>query len=339
MNHLIASRPYLTMNNKFSLLLFCLIFINIGTSCSQEHIAGVYNRSQKGDPQGASSLFVLENHRFVVTFFGGAIAGSWNITKGNLVEFKPDVPKQKIYLYGRHNKDVKDSCRIFFQGFQNSETFIGFEGNKAPLRRVFNPSPNCFSYPYVYKFPGIPGQMIMADKEDNEPNEKQRKTSSKNIYTFKNTEKYNDFVAYYLEESNDRKPFYAKIKGKQLFFSEDDAAQKRPLPKDTEDFVFVNNIANMPQETNTVRYNPFYKQCTEDIVKDTLNWRFEQKKNAYINFSNYVEGEEYRPDEQDAYNKMTIVYEFQHLPVAGKSAGTITIDEVPLFVVKCEDRE
>ncbi|SHF80897.1 hypothetical protein [Pedobacter caeni] len=317
------------MNNKFSPSLFCLILINIGTSCAQEDITGVYNRSHKGDPHGASHLFVLENNRFVVTFFGGAIAGTWNITKGNLVEFKPDVPKQKIYLYGRHNKDIKDSCRIFFQGFENNETFIGFE-DKAPLRRVFNPSPNCFSYPYVYKFPHIPGQMIMADKEDKEPNEKQNETSSKNIYTFKNTKKYNDFVAYYFEEHNDRRPFYAKIKEKQLFLSEDHAAQKRPLSENTKDLIFIKNIANMPQETNSVMYNPFYEECREDIAKDTLNWRFEQNKNAYINFLNYVEGED---------NTTKIVYEFQHLPVTGKSAGAIAIDEVPLFVVKCKDRE
>lgn len=323
-----------------SLLLLNILLCSAAGSGKAQDITGVYDRSHRGDPQGGSGLFVLENHKFVVTFFGGAVTGSWSILKGNIVEFKPASFNERFKVFGRHNKDLGDSSRIFFNGFYDEQTFIGFEQQKAVkplLTRVFNPSPNCFSFPYVYKFAAVPRQMAFSDRPFEYGQTEKDRPAPRAVYEFSNTEQYNDFVAYYITERNNKRPFYAKIKDNKLYFNEKEAAARRALPKNGEDIEFIRNLAAASQELHSVMYNPFYKECNEDVEKDTLNWKFDASKNAYIDFNNYQQGEEYQHDRQDAFNRMVVVYKFEELKTISRAVKTIAVQEKPLFFVKCRE--
>lgn len=307
----------------------------------QTNIAGVYNRSHQGDPLGASYLYVLDNHKFVVTYFGGALTGSWSFIRENVVEFKPFVSPEQFKIYGRHHKALGDSCRIFFRGFYDEETFIGFDQiaqEKPVLRRVFNPSPNCFSYPYVFKFTKVPGQLSFSDKLFAYDKEENQKQVLRAIYGFDNPENYNDFVAYYMKTRSDDRPFYAMVKDNQLYFDKMNPSKRGPLPEKGEDLEFINFIAASPGIPKEVFYSPFYKESDEDVTHDEMNWKFNEQKNAWINFLNYHEGEELVNRDQYDYNRVVILYQYRELPVSSQIIKPFVIDpQAPLFIVKCKD--
>jgi hypothetical protein len=301
---------------------------------AQDQIAGVYKLSS-GNPEGGNTFFIFNDHRFVVTFFGGVLVGTWSI-QDKQVNFKPFVSEHQFYIYGRHNSDLKNGSRIYFQGFQEEPTFIGFgkmQLDQPLLKSVFNPNPNCVSYPSVAKFNEVPTQILLSNQSDYQSNQGLKR----NVYTFSNTEKYNDFIAYYQEDSQDKKPFSATLKGGKLFFGYDEkGAVKYPLPTKGEDFQFIKQILEAPTSVDKVFYNPFYNQSNENL-NDKYNWKFDERKNAYINIHNYVNGEENRPKEQDAYNKMNIIYQFNLLKLVEKKVKPFAIDRKSLFVAICKD--
>jgi len=310
--------------------------INTSLTQAQSNIAGIY-KQRSNDPQGGASMFVLEDHKFVVVFFGGALVGEWSIN-GNDVEFKPFKSDQHFLIYGRHNPDLKTTSRIYFQGFNERETFIGFgekQAEKQLLKRVFNVSPNCVPYPSVSKFRDIFSKIYLSDQPDHFGDVESDPKAKRNIYAFTNKEKYNDFIAYYIKDNREEEPFYAKLKGGELTFERENFSAKRPLPTSGEDFEFIEKIAHAPRSTDKVFYNPFYNRTAED-VNDIHNWKFNEKKNAYISFLNYTEGEEYKPEAQDAYNKMNIVYQFNILPLTDKVVAPFSIDNKPLFTATCD---
>lgn len=318
--------------NRLLILTTFFIALNLSFTMAQTNIAGVYKRSS-GNPEGGNTFFIFEDNRFVVAFFGGVITGTWTMDK-NKIYFKPNVKEHSFYLYGRHNKDLKTTTRIYFQGFNEDPTFIGLgkkQGEKPLLRSVLNENPNCVPYPSVAKFGEVPAEILFTDAPygDDAP--------KRNVYTFENPEKYNDFIAYYAKEDRDRRPFDAELKGGKIHFGYDDkGSTKYPLPTKGEDFEFIKQILDAPQSTDKVFYNPFYNESVEN-VNDKLNWKFDEGKNAFINFLNYVEGEENRPDEQDAYNKMNIVYQFNLLKLGKKQPADFAREAKPLFVATCKE--
>lgn len=315
------------------LIISMAIFTSLGCNLAmaQQNIAGVYSRSS-GNPEGGNTFFILDDHQFAVAFFGGVITGSWSI-ENNEVKFIPYVSEHQFHIYGRHNKTLNDSVRIYFQSFNEQQTLIGFgktEANKPLLKAVFNPNPNCVPYPTVAMFKEMPEKILFSDQPFSNDKELKR-----NVYTFKNTEKYNDFIAYYIEDDNDKRPFSAKLKDGKLFFDYDEeGADKRPLPTVGEDFEFINQILAAPKSTDKVFYNPFYNRTAEN-VNDLNNWKFDESKNAYINLHNYIEGEENTQREDDSYDRVTVVYQFNLLTLVEKKIVPFTIDQKPIFVANC----
>ncbi len=318
--------------NRTLVFFILLTVINVNYTMAQEKIAGVY-RVSSGNPEGGNTFFVLENHTFAVAFFGGVITGAWSMD-GKQVNFKPFISEHKFYIYGRHNKDLKDSTRIYFQGFDEQPTYLGFGENdnvKPTLQAIYNESPNCVPYPSVVKFKDLPTQLLFSDQPfiDGEV------VVNSNVYTFDNPEKYNDFITHYFRDEQDRNPFSAEFKDNKMFFEhETKGSTKYPIPTEGEDIDFITKILNAPKTTDQVFYNPFYKTSQND-VNDKLKWKFDDQKNAFINFQNYEEGEEYRPDEQDAYNNMNIVYQFNMLKLAEKKVKPFAINPKPLIIATC----
>lgn len=324
---------------RFLVILFLIMTAYSNQSSGQQQLAGAYNHSSKGDPQGGSYLFLLENGKFVITFFGGVVKGNWTVS-GDRVNFKPDAPEERFYLYGRHNKDLGDSCRMFFRGFDDVATFIGFEqpATELPvLRRVFNEGSNCYTYPYVHKFPHKIPEVVFADRPYGYQEEQSNGEPFPDAYQFSNPEGFNDFVVYYVKENRDLRPFFAKIEGEQLLFGEHDASKREPLPTGGENLDFITEVAALPKSDKEVFYSPQYNQASVKMKEDTLNWRFDAKKNAYLNIYNYEEGEEYRPKEEADYNRPNVYYSFIELPVAAKMPLKFKVEGKPLFVANCDD--
>ncbi len=294
-------------------------------------IYGKYNRGVKGDPQGASYLYVLKNHRYVIVFFGGAQTGIWELSKNNLVTFTPRTPAARFQLYGRHNPDQKDSTRICFQRFSDEETFIGTIGVEMAtplLQRVFNPDPNCFSYPYVYCFPGVKKDFVFADK----PYGNGDMPEASLLYPFQNLEGYNDFIAAYFTPHGEYRPFMARLTPKGLAFSEEDIAPAGAIDAE-EEREFLDAFNNANPDPDTVFFNPRYNEAP-DVSGDTLNYTYNSKKQAYVSPMNYTEGEEYEKDADD-FNRMNIVYPFRRLKAGVSLKREFTIAPGSLFQVSC----
>lgn len=314
-------------------ILFLLFFLPFAAlSQADNRVTGAYAMGN-GDPQGGSHMYLMDNHKYVIAYFGGAQVGKWAISGDSIVLFTPDDDPDRFVLYGRHNKDLKDSLRIHFLGFYDDETFMSTgQGGNSLLRRVFNPEPNCFSYPYVASFARKPGDISFSflPYRDNRP-----AAYVPTIYTFHHEEPQNDFIAYYRKEKLDDRPFVALIRAGGLVFNGERLVEKRPLDLKGEDLQLVTMLSNTVNNPLEMWTNPWYNEYMQDI-KDDSNYEFNEAKGAYINKWNYKEGEEYRGEEQDAYNKMNIIYPYSKVLALTKQQHTFRIDATPLFFVTCK---
>lgn len=91
---------------------------------------------------------------------------------------------------------------------------------------------------------------------------------------------------------------------------------------------------NAPQTVDKLFYSPFFHETIEDL-QDKNNWRFDVAKNAYINFPNYIEGEENRLTEMDAYNRPNIIFQFDLLKLTDKKPAPFEIDDKPVMISTC----
>lgn len=324
------------MNKKYILIL-SLIFISYqGIGQTVPDIVGTYDRSHHGDPQGASKLFVLKDHKYVIVFFGGAQTGTWNIGEDSLVTFEPAVTKERFTIYGRHNKDLGDSTRIGFMDFTSEDTFIHFgdPGKEKPvMKKVFNDSPNCLSFPYLYKYKGVAPQISFVNKPYQREGDE---VAVQDLYTFQNPEHYNDFIAYFFKEARRKRPLTAIAKKGRLYFEEDDSEEKGPLPDRKEELDMIMAVSHIEVNPAEVYFNPFYGQYEKDVKNDKLNYTYNEAKGAYISPGNYKEGEEYKKDDE-SFNRMYIIYAFKAIQPSAKVKRPYDIDQVPLFTVKCKE--
>lgn len=324
-------------------LLICAVFFT--TSCKaptkakpEPDIAGVYDTSGNGDPQGGGALYVLPDHRFVMIFFGGAAMGTWEIN-GDDVLFKSKTKPKGFRIYGRHNNKLGNNIQVFFDGFDTyGGAAIGFDASTKNVKQVFNDAPNCTERPTVGKFSGIPQNIVLAAHPVDE-NGTIEDGSAWRVYTFDNKNKDNDFIAEYNPEGNHERlqNFRGEIKDGKLDFDKKGSA-KKPFPGARE-MEPIYKFLNIPLEPESVFYNAHYTMGPENLEEDTLNYRFNIKKDAYINFRNYVEGEENKPQKKgsDDYDNLNVVYRYRKL-TSTKTSGQVNLDAKPIFTAKCKQQ-
>jgi hypothetical protein len=320
-------------------LLLSLVFLSL-SSCKppakpEPAIAGVYNTSSGGDPQGGGGLYILPDHRFVMLFFGGAAMGTWEISDTTVL-FKPQFKPTGFRLYGRRNTKLGDSIRIYFEGFDTFGTAaIGFNAPAKTVKQVFNDSPNCTEYPTVGKFKGIPQNIVLAARTVDE-NGRLAANPDWYIYTCNNPDKHNDFIALYNPETNHPRlqDFRGSIHNGKLNFAQK-SSEKKPLPGASE-MKAIYQLLNMPMDPESAYYNPYYKEAMAGVEKDTLNYKFNSGKGAYINFQNYKEGEENKPVKDGDYNNMNVIYRYRKLNYTTTS-GPVKLDAKPIFTAKCKE--
>lgn len=319
---------------KNRLLLIIIIMSNIANAQIVPDIMGLYNL-RLSSPEGGSHLFVLENGNYAITYFGGIQTGNWKFTKDNIFKFTPNSKESKFELFGRHNKGLNGSTKIFFGGFENSETFIQIRTAKEEentLQRVFNLGANCFFHPYVYTFKTIANSIsFMSIQYD---------YTNSSIITIENPDEYNDFIANFIKVDNyEAQPFFAKFKDNKLYFEEDNATERSPLDEVDEDLEFIRKFIDMESNRDTIYLNPSYNifgQLDDDGQQDIHEYHvFNEKKNAFINTEYYVEGVEHTNSEK-SYEDMSIIYSYSALKKYNKKSVKYKINEKSLFQVDCE---
>ncbi len=291
-------------------------------------IVGIYSLGPSS-PEGGSNLIVLENGKYAIIYFGGIQVGHWEFIDDKVCKFTPNIKEQEFELFGRHNKDLNDSTRISFMGFEENETFFSTgkknENENIIMKRVFNPGANCFSYPYVHKFGAIENNILFMATAYNK--------KSSPVISFKNPVRYNDFVAFYFhKDENTSQPFFTTFKENKLFFNDGNYSQKSPLEENDEDIKFVIDFIHKDKEKDKVYFNPFYNFFEGDINETYI---FNEEKGAFIDTKYYAEGVEYSNPEAE-YDNMSIIYSFDKLKDSTIEMVKYQADENSLFYVICD---
>lgn len=330
----------MTKNKKMKnlkLLIITIIFMaNMINAQNKDNITGTYSLGSSS-PEGGSHLIVLESGYYAIMYFGGMQTGKWQLTKDNIYKFEPSIKESKFELFGRYNKDLKGSTKIFFKGFENSETFIQLRTSKEEeysMKQVFNTDANCFDFPYIHTFKTHANSIsLMFDSysEGRSP-----------IITFKNPEGYNDFVANFIEvDRYEARPFFTTFKEDKLYFKNNDYYSDRtPLDEKDEEIEFIKNMIDKVTNRDTIYLNPSYnifggpdsKEEGQDIHEHHI---FNKEKNAFIDTKYYVEGEEHIKSD-DSFHKMSIIYAYKILKEHTKESTNYKIDEKPIFQVSCD---
>jgi hypothetical protein len=321
---------------KIKLLIITIFFMaNLVSAQNSNNIVGLYNLGSSS-PEGGSHLFVLENGNYAITYFGGIQTGKWEFTKDAVYRFTPNIRGSKFELFGRYNKDLKDSTKIFFSGFENSQTFIQLRTTKEEeyrMQQVFNTDANCFSFPYIKTFKTNANSIsLMFDSYEQ---------GRSPIISFKNPEGYNDFVANFIEvDSYNARPFFATFKDDKLYFKDKNYSQRKPLDEDSEDITFIKKMIDKEMDRDTINLNPSYngfgqpdsEEEDQDIHEHHV---FNKEKNAFIDKEYYVEGEEHIKAD-DSFDNMSIIYAYKILKEYIKKSVKYKIDESPIFQVNCD---
>lgn len=310
--------------------------LNLTNAQNDTNIIGIYNLGSSS-PEGGSHLFVLENGNYAITYFGGIQTGKWKITQENTYKFTPNNKESKFELFGRHNKDIKDTTKVFFNGFENSETFIQLRARKDEeyvMQQVFNADANCFSFPYVHTFKTLTNTISLMFKNYGE--------EGSPIISFKNPEGYNDFVANFIQvDIHEARSFFATFKDDKLYFGDNDYSKRTLLDENDEDIKFIKNIIDKEFNIdNTIYLNPSYNEFgqleSEEEGLDIHKYHvFNKQKNAFIDTEYYVEGDENINDD-DSFENMSIVYAYQILKEQTKESTKSIINKNSLFQVKCK---
>lgn len=310
--------------------------INLTNAQNSTNIIGLYNLGSSS-PEGGSHLFVLENENYAITYFGGIQTGKWKLTKENTYMFTPNSQKSKFELFGRHNKDLKDNTKVFFNGFENNQTFIQLRKTKEEtyiMQQVFNTDANCFSFPYVHTFNTIANSISMMYKNYNE--------DGNPIISFKNPEGYNDFVANFIQvDSHESRPFFASFKDDKLYFKNDDYSQRTSIDNESEDIKFIKKFIDKEVNKDTTiylnpSYNTFGQLDSEEEDQDIHEHHvFNKQKNAFINTEYYIEGEEFIKTD-NSFENMSIIYAYKILKEHTKEVEKYKLNKNSLFIVKCD---
>jgi hypothetical protein len=299
-------------------------------------IAGLYNLGFSS-PEGGSHLFVLENGDYAITYFGGIQTGKWESIKENHFKFTPHIKENTFEIFGRHNKDLQGETKIFFNGFENSETFIQLKVEKDEqniMQRVFNLDANCFSYPYIHTYKSI-ANSISFMAINNQYND-----TNPSIITFENPNGYNDFIVNFIEVNYyEAQPFIAKFEEDELIFNENNAKGRISLSEVAEDVEFIKKMIEKESDRDIIYLNPCYNffghpeyEEDQDINDHHV---FNEQKNAYIDTEYYKEGVDYTNSEE-FFEDMSIIYGYSALKDYRKKIEKYKIDENSLFQANCD---
>lgn len=280
--------------------------------------------------------YIKADHTFLIIGYATVIVGKWSLQKEGVVTFTPDYEKSSFTLYGRHNNNIKDSSKFMLSnGLTEEETFLrlGTLNDNAPnLKRVFKPGHHCIVYPYVYVTSSKSDTISFASHPYQEIGNKAYKPE---IYTFYNTEHYNDFIAFYHKDDFNNHPFSYLYKDEKLFYSETSYGEKQDLTTALKDGE-LDDLSNIEFSPKEIYCAPGYKTYDNTTDEETFrqNYKFNAQKNAFINVLNYKEGEEKKPDFD--YNNENILYRYTRIFNPGIVSKKISIEQTPIFEEHCK---
>ncbi|MGN7820432.1 hypothetical protein ACTJJB_09875 [Chitinophaga sp. 22536] len=288
---------------------------------SAQSIAGRYGGVQDG-------ICIFDNGRYFLYGYATFAPGTYHVEKDR-VRFVPDKPANTFMVFARENKDLHDSVRMCFNGFERGETFLQLDNEKT--RRVFNEGANCFNPPYVYEGAAVPSQITFSHVTDDYGVLK----TDKNTEVYRPGKKLNDFVFLYQKPSRYQQPFVGVITKEDDVTLLQTSLTSRKFPRDPDDKEIEEmkaQLGNAEEKAEDVLYaNRFYKLLT-DI--DTSEYVYDPGAGQYTAHGT-------KPGEQaEEYTDVRILYKYELVMPVSKDFRKPEKTNLPsVFFTSCEDPE
>ena len=188
-----------------NLVLFLVCCFTVNSFSQDDEIIGSYYMSS-GNPEGGTTLIIMPNNSFVVAYFGGLRKGTWELND-DTYQFNYHT-EPKVVLYGRQNPNLMDSIAVSMSLDSDGDFAVRFkiEGN-VPFQPIFNQNANCLSHPYIYQQKGALHNLEIYTPDLRDTYEETKENLSE-IYSFKNTEAYNEFILSGLSEEYSEAGFF-----------------------------------------------------------------------------------------------------------------------------------
>lgn len=311
-------------------ILFAIMLSNYNTQAqTQNDVVGYYKLR-------GGSHYLKPDGTFIIIGYATLITGKWSLKEHGEVNFVPDAPKESFQVYGRHTPELKDSTKFMLSnGLHEEETFMHIGKLSAvnpKLQRVYVKGHRCIQFPEVYtttkKADTISFTSLPYSYSEN-------KGYKPTIYTFNNTEKFNDFIVNHFEDKENYHPFSYLYKDGGLYYSKH-FGEKQDLNDALTESEFA-QISGIDFEPNLILYTPKYKRYDNDIENELfkLNYTLDEKRNAYISQLNYVAGEENTKDYD--YNNTNLLYIYKKINTSNKFQSTFLIEEKSIFKDHCKE--
>jgi hypothetical protein len=318
---------------KFAFIIPFLVSIAfISAAQVPQDIVGIYNLR-------GGLHYIRPNHTFIIVAYATIITGKWELKEKGWVLFTPDYEEQKFTLYGRHNKYLGDSTKIMLSnGFYDDETLLHFgalESQVPQFKRIFKPHHRHISFPYVYTTNANNNNLSFTYFKYYPYDIKPDSSTVSEIYSFKNAEKFNDFIGYYWRERKDHEPFYYQYKNEMLYSDDGESAGEKQdvetVLKETEEGFreMLTDTTSTEFSPKKIYFTPKYNACSISEEDFAAHYIFNYKKNAWLHRNDYVEGEELMNTFD--YNNTHIIYEYQKLNDYFITKSAISIDQKPIF--------
>ncbi len=285
-------------------IVYFLILFSVSNlySQNQNQYAGLYKPTERsGDPVGFLNLYLMPDHTYGFVFFGGVEIGVWKEFE-NYIIMQPDTTaNESFYVFAKHH-DKLTGVSLQFDGFTESSALYSFD-NDSIMHPVFNPYPNCTSYPYKIHFSSEKHKSInLAALTYNLREEDINDEVEEIVYTYILDKAFNDFkIVLNKQKMQDKKPFIGTIKGDFIDFEQ----QK---------FRKVKCVEAIKEEDQI-----FLKQITSTINNPIRSMLFGAS--------------------QDDENSTWIETEYPIFQYNKKEQKVIRFNENNLFEAKCKDKE
>lgn len=274
------------MKNIF--ILFVVIIFNYNANAqNQDDVVGYYQLR-------GGSHYLKPDGTFVILGYATLITGKWFLKEHGIVNFVPDEPKESFLVYGRHTPELKENSKFMLSNnLHEEETFLHvgkLDGLKPRLQPIYVKGHRCIKFPEVYttdkktdtiSFTSLPYYLDISAQD-----------YQSKIYTFYNTDKFNDFIVYYFKKDGNFTPFSYLYRDGGLHYGKH-FGEKQNLEEALSESEFA-QISKIDFSPKIIVSTPLYNMNESDFETDLFNQNYylDEKRNAYISKYNYEAGEE-----------------------------------------------
>jgi len=308
-----------------------LLFFGWAMATSAQDNSGLYAPIKKSnDPQGGSVFYITNDNHWGAMAFGTAKYGALEKLSDSLYVLSHIKPESPFLIYGRKNKSLADSTKLFFSDFTSGSYLVNFNTGQDTLpkvRKVFSDRANGFSFPYVYTLHRGLDSISLA----------RRFGIGNEVYefiTFKNPNGYNEFIIENHSEQFFERDRIVVIKNAKLYdLGRPQNGYRRLSGVDST----VNEMNNYLKDYFVYPKLVFYSSKYKNLKETDLNedrWLLDSRENYYYQGE---KSEAVRNENKADYNEPIIVYPYKKLGAPTTKNSAAQIVGSPLFKTYMED--